>query len=137
MKKAQSGFTLIELMIVIAIIGILAAIALPAYSTYTKKARFSEVILATSTVKTGIEVCYQGSGAENLANCDDAVNAGVNLGGAAAGDFVSGVTIAANGVINATGTAEVDSETYVLTPTGANGAVTWAVSGSCVAAGLC
>jgi len=60
MKKTnQKGFTLIELMIVVAIIGILAAVALPAYQQYTNKARYSEVILATSGVKSAIEVCVQ------------------------------------------------------------------------------
>ena len=59
MKTIQKGFTLIELMIVIAIIGILASVALPAYSSYTNKAAFSEVILATTAVKADVEVCSQ------------------------------------------------------------------------------
>ena len=56
-NKAQKGFTLIELMIVVAIIGILAAVALPAYQTYTAKASYAEVILASGTFKTGVQVC--------------------------------------------------------------------------------
>jgi type IV pilus assembly protein PilA len=59
MKTVQQGFTLIELMIVIAIIGILASVALPAYSNYTNKAAFSEVVLATSAIKADVEVCAQ------------------------------------------------------------------------------
>ncbi len=59
MNKVQQGFTLIELMIVIAIIGILASVALPAYSNYTNKAAFSEIVLATSAVKANVEVCSQ------------------------------------------------------------------------------
>ena len=54
MKKMQKGFTLIELMIVVAIIAILAAIALPAYSDYTKKAKVSEVVLAASSMRTAV-----------------------------------------------------------------------------------
>ncbi len=54
MKKIQQGFTLIELMIVVAIIAILAAIALPAYSDYTKKAKVSEVVLAASALRTAV-----------------------------------------------------------------------------------
>jgi type IV pilus assembly protein PilA len=69
MKKIQQGFTLIELMIVVAIIGILAAIALPAYQDYTKRAKMSEVLLAASACRTSIAEVYQsansGPGANN------------------------------------------------------------------------
>jgi type IV pilus assembly protein PilA len=59
MKRVQQGFTLIELMIVVAIIGILAAVALPAYQDYTKRAKLSEVILAGSACRTTISEVYQ------------------------------------------------------------------------------
>lgn len=62
MKQTQKGFTLIELMIVVAIIGILAAVAIPAYSNYTKKAKFTEVVQATQAIKTGIESCQADMG---------------------------------------------------------------------------
>ena len=62
MKHIQKGFTLIELTIVVAIIGILAAVAIPAYSDYTKKAKFSEIVQATHSFKTALEVCVSGQG---------------------------------------------------------------------------
>ena len=77
MNTAQKGFTLIELMIVIAIIGILAAIALPAYQNYTKKAAYAEIPVAMSAIKTAIDVCY--STESDLKKCDTSTKIGEAL----------------------------------------------------------
>jgi len=83
MKKYQAGFTLIELMIVVAIIGILAAIALPAYQDYTKKAKISEVVLAASALRTCATEVVAGGGSD-ATTCED---------GFTATQYVSGVAV--------------------------------------------
>ncbi len=93
MKRLQQGFTLIELMIVVAIIGILAAVALPAYQDYTIRAKMSEIILAMSACRTSITEVYQSGGTPPAANqwgCE-----------AVASKFVGSLTTDTNGIVTA------------------------------------
>ena len=139
-KQMQKGFTLIELMIVVAIIGILAAVALPAYQTYTEKARYSEVVLAVSSVRGAIDACYQTRGNNTLTLCDTYAEIGAVAADAAAGIEVASVTITAStAAVTGTG-SDVNASTWILTPTaaGANsGTLTWAETGTCIANGVC
>src|ERR671938_1664028 len=96
MKTLQKGFTLIELMIVVAIIGILAAVALPAYQDYTIRAKMSEVILAMSACRTSITEVYQSGGAAPAAN-----GWGCELSGTTATKSVQAINTDANGVVTA------------------------------------
>lgn len=136
MKQVQKGFTLIELMIVVAIIGILAAVAIPAYSNYTKKAKFTEVTQATQALKSAVEVCASDVG--DLTMCD-AGTQGIAADITTFGKYGASVSTA-NGVITATAVATqgLNGETYVLTPTySTSTGVSWAVSGTCLSAQIC
>jgi len=122
--KNQKGFTLIELMIVIAIVGILTAIAIPAYQDYAIRARVSEGLQLASSIKLGVSDTYASGTA--LANIDSLGTAGSSFD---ATNIVSGITVT-NGVITITYVAAQvggTSFTVALTPTAqANGTLTWA-----------
>lgn len=128
-----NGFTLIELMIVIAIIGILASVALPAYQTYTKRAAFGEVILAATVFKTAVEVGVQTGRISALADADSGLN---GIPGALGANGRLASASVTDGIITATGTAEVDNHSYTLTPT-ITIPIQWTSAGTCVTAGLC
>jgi type IV pilus assembly protein PilA len=120
MKHIQKGFTLIELMIVVAIIGILAAVALPAYQDYTIRAKVSELVLAASGFKTSV--------AEKAMTDASLTSAGVGLTVSVSGK-VAGGSVANDGVITITGSQATvgTAVTIVLTPTlTTDGKVTWA-----------
>ncbi|QNF24188.1 prepilin-type N-terminal cleavage/methylation domain-containing protein [Aeromonas hydrophila] len=142
--KKQSGFTLIELMIVVAIVAILAAIALPAYQTYTQKAKFSEVIAATGPVKTAVEVCFQST--SDATKCQAQGNNGIPSAPSAAGNVASVVLAAGSGgagfQITATSQNLSTNYTYILSGDTATGNVVWTANasgaaGTCAAAGIC
>jgi len=124
MKSVQKGFTLIELMIVVAIIGILAAVALPAYQDYTIRAKVSELVLAASGFKSSI--------AEQAATDQTLGSAGQGLTVATVGK-VAGGSVAVTGTIVITGSATTvgTAVTITLVPTlDASGTVTWACTGT-------
>ena len=120
-KQVQKGFTLIELMIVVAIIGILAAVALPAYQSYTDRASFAEVISSTAAAKTAAEVCAQIKGTFKVASCASLASATFKVPAGLTLD-ISGQTDTA---IVIKSTRASDSAVYQITGALADGLVTW------------
>lgn len=126
----MKGFSLLETLVVLAIIGILTAIAIPSYQTYLQRARFSEVISATSPYRTAVSVALQqgisqselNNGQHGIPQPPDSTN---NL---------ASLTVK-QGIIKAKATDKAGGYTYILTPQ-KNG-TQWQVSGSCVKAGVC
>jgi len=134
MKKMQKGFTLIELMIVVAIIAILAAIAIPAYQDYLVRTQVSEGAVLTDGAKTAVAEFYSNKGAYPTNNASAGLASNVSI----TGKYVNDVVVAA-GKITATFGKEANkaitaagANTFVLSPVTKAGSITWTCTGSTV-----
>ncbi len=131
-NQAQKGFTLIELMIVVAIIGILAAIAIPQYSNYISRTRAASTMAELGSVKTAVGLCVQETG--SLAGCDTGAN-GVQTPTATVNVITPGAV--ADGVITGTSSAQVVAGTNTAftltpaTPTAGMTSLAWTLTGLC------
>ena len=134
-RSIQKGFTLIELMIVVAIIGILAAVALPAYQDYTARAQVSEAFSLASGQKGAVAEYYSNQGVMPTTNASAGIPTNTDING----KYVKQVDIGTSGIITATMQAsgvgkDLENKTLILAPVVNNGSIDWNCTGGTIVA---
>ena len=138
-KYAPSkGFTLLELMFVVAIVALLVAAAVPAYLDYSKSAKFTEVVRATVPYRLAIEQVVSTASCADPMTLDVLDNGFCGIPAAITSPIgrVASVTVE-NGIVTATGISSLDDSTFVLIPNGVTPPVQWTIQGSCISNSLC
>ncbi|MCQ8878882.1 prepilin-type N-terminal cleavage/methylation domain-containing protein [Pseudoalteromonas shioyasakiensis] len=142
--KNLSGFSLIELMITIAIMGILVSLALPAYNNHFKRSKFTEVILASNALQRAIEVCFYTR--ETLSNCDSFNKIGVQQTDFTSSAFMSNIELSNTGgsyKITSTASSEASisssGDTYIMVASVNSNQLLWELSSTstCISEGTC
>ena len=134
--RLVSGFSLLELLLVVALIGILAAFAVPTYQTYLQKTRFMEVVQHSHAIRVAQSACLLQVG-EDISACDTFGELAIPAPNASDNTQSVGLS-AANGIITGTGTAASGGYTFTLSPSiNSEGLLTYTLGGSCIVAGFC
>lgn len=130
------GFSLLELLLVVALIGILSAFAVPTYQTYLQKTRFMEVVQHSHALRIAQSACLLQAG-EDISACD--TFAELAMPAASSSDNTQSITLSSSsGAITGTGTTSAGGYTFTLTPIiNGDGLLMYAVGGSCIVAGFC
>ncbi len=133
MRRIETGFSLIELLVVIIIIAIISSIAIPSYSSYMKRARYSEIIQAAAPYKLSVIECYSEN--QDLSNCN---SGNQYIPGSVTSGIIKSI-IVSDGVITITPIdihGITSADTYILTPKISDGQLSWSKSGGAVNKGL-
>lgn len=143
-EQVHSGYSLIEIMMILAIIGVLTSLALPLFNNHFKKSRFVEVVFAVEAVKAAIEVCYVSRGQSSLENCNTYAKIGLNPNSISSAQHVDSVVIQFDNSVQIIGVAATSAsigtnDNFIIEGSEVNGSILWSLDtgSTCLKRGTC